>query len=678
MKLQGRKAVVGIILFFFLISLAGPVGASPFNDMDKHWATKDVSRMYAKGVVAGYGEEYRPNESISREQAIVMLIRVLGLTGESQGVSLPINFRNPDNVSKDFRPMVGLAANKGIITSNDIFDFRPKDQAKRYEIAVYIARAMGFDPSADGSGNLPFTDTKELTEQASGAVPYVHYIYRQGIMSGDADGSFRPMDHVTRAEMAALLSRVDAKIQKLTTNVIKGEVRSISPSDSSILMEDGRGQVLTLGMGAKGVIFRGDQEIALGELRKGDKIEAIRNSLGQGTYIEVIPPEKFVFDQIRVAGTIATIQTTLEPIIEIRTPAGLTTYNLTEETKITVDNLPAEVKDLMEGQEANLLVEGKKVITLESRNVEREIAGQLYRVNFGLRPNVVIEDEEGTRTTYYFGTRARIDLDGYSGELEDLVAGQEVRALVDDQEITRLWATSFSDTVQGSLIRADFAPTETIILSVETAKGKWTELTFEMDKDARIKRNRRTVTLRDLVPGDQIELELRNNKVSRLDAQIVDMDTEGRITSITLAYSPSLTLMDNRGQEWEFVIAPDARLRKERARIAITDLRVDDYVSIRVEGQSIVDLWAEERIVNDYTIGTIGEINERAGVIVLDDLDDGSRNSLGIYVDDSRILKFGDDIRFRDLEVGDRVIVTGTAESYRFLAETILVIGATK
>src|SRR5690606_9094488 len=137
----------------------------------------------AKGVVAGYGEEYRPNESISREQTVVMLVRVLGLAGEAQGATFPANFRNPEAISQDFRSLIALAVNKGIVAGPDVLDFRPREPAKRYEIAVFIARAMGFDGTVSGSIVLPFTDAKLLNDQAAWAVPYVAYVYNQGIMT---------------------------------------------------------------------------------------------------------------------------------------------------------------------------------------------------------------------------------------------------------------------------------------------------------------------------------------------------------------------------------------------------------------------------------------------------------------------------------------------------------------
>ncbi|NLL17984.1 MAG: S-layer homology domain-containing protein [Clostridia bacterium] len=680
--MRGRKAIAGVVLFLFLLSMAAPAGAAPFKDLDSsHWAYKDISKMYAKGVVAGYGEEYRPSESISREQAVVMLVRILGLAGEAEGKTLPVTFRNPEAVSKDFRSIIALAVEKGIVVGQDVFDFRPREPAKRYEIAVFIARAMGFNATTGSTANLPFTDSKELNDWAPWAAPYVYYVYDQGIMSGDTSGAFRPLDQLTRAEMAALLSRVDAKVMKPAANTFRGEAYSISPAANSILVQDGMGQIVTVPVAPEAAIYKENKAVALADLQRGDKLEIVKNAQGQGVYLEVIPAGAFVYDESQVKGTVEAIQGVGVISLTVRTTAGVSTsYTLAGDVEVTVDGLAGQIDDLLVGQEVDLLVRGNNVVEVVARNVDREVSGELVSVNTGLYPTVSVKDSTGIRTTYSVDSQTRIELDGALAELEDLVQGQEVRAIVSGQKVSRLWATSFTGEVEGTLVRAEFAPVERVILKVETAKGQFSEQAYEMEQDARIRRDGSRATLRDLVPGDEIEAELTNGKVSALYAKRVELSTEGRVVAVTLAYTPSLTIMDSKGQQTTYTIAPDARLRRDRARIDVTDLKVDDYVSIRVEGQTIVDLRAEDRIVNDYLIGTIGEINTKAQVLVLDDPEEQTRFNVGIYVDDryTRIIKLGDDIDFEDLAVGDRIIVVGKAESYRFLADTILVISAAR
>ncbi len=68
-------AIAGLVL---LLS-AGIASASQrvFPDVSiGHWAEKDLAEMKAKGIIAGYDDGYHPNENLSREQTIAMLLRV--------------------------------------------------------------------------------------------------------------------------------------------------------------------------------------------------------------------------------------------------------------------------------------------------------------------------------------------------------------------------------------------------------------------------------------------------------------------------------------------------------------------------------------------------------------------------------------------------------------------------
>jgi len=282
----------------------------------------------------------------------------------------------------------------------------------------------------------------------------------------------------------------------------------------------------------------------------------------------------------------------------------------------------------------------------------------------------------GHRVTYTLNNMARVELDGRVSDGQDLAVGQQVRAMVIGTEITRLWASSFVNELKGSFVRVDYAPQETVVVKVEVAKGVWEERSYELAKDVSIRRDLRSVTLRDLRKGDMLEIDLKNNQVISIYAEKLQMDTEGRIVSITLSRTPLLTIMDNNGQEWEFEVAPDARLRKERESITITDLRIDDYVSIRVEGQSITSLQAENRVVKDYLIGSIDKVNKDSQIIGLE-IAGNNAQGVGVYTDRyTRFIKFGNDIRLQDLSVGDTIFVLGRYESYSFTAETVVVISA--
>lgn len=72
------------ILLAIVLLLAvpfGSAGAAGFTDVSgKHWASYEINRLVSKGVIKGYEDNsFKPNQTITRAQAAVILSRVLKL-----------------------------------------------------------------------------------------------------------------------------------------------------------------------------------------------------------------------------------------------------------------------------------------------------------------------------------------------------------------------------------------------------------------------------------------------------------------------------------------------------------------------------------------------------------------------------------------------------------------------
>src|SRR5690606_18257784 len=159
-------------------------------------------------------------------------------------------------------------------------------------------------------------------------------------------------------------------------------------------------QIITVPVAPDAFIFKNKKPVALAELQKGDKLEVVRNAQGQAAYLEVIPEEEFSYHEVEVSGTIETVTRSGNVSISLRTATGLTTYVLDSQVQVTVDGRAAGVNDILAGQEAKLLVRGSSVVKVESRNVAREVTGELVSVNAGFAPQVTILDSRNNRVTY--------------------------------------------------------------------------------------------------------------------------------------------------------------------------------------------------------------------------------------------------------------------------------------
>ena len=91
-------------------------------------------------MVRGYEDgTFRPNATISRQEAAVIIGRVLGLAEQADEVR---RFRDGQSVGAWAAGYVGAAARAGIIGGYPDGGFRPAGPITRAETAAIIARAL--------------------------------------------------------------------------------------------------------------------------------------------------------------------------------------------------------------------------------------------------------------------------------------------------------------------------------------------------------------------------------------------------------------------------------------------------------------------------------------------------------------------------------------------------------
>lgn len=81
--------------------------------------------------------------------------------------------------------------------------FRPADDITRAEFAIVVINALGLSDQATGT-STGFNDDNEIAAWAKGEVAKAKEL---GIVQGDDQGNFNPMNKITRAEIATMIAR---------------------------------------------------------------------------------------------------------------------------------------------------------------------------------------------------------------------------------------------------------------------------------------------------------------------------------------------------------------------------------------------------------------------------------------------------------------------------------------
>ena len=167
------------------------------------WAASWIEKLYNAGLTHGYPDgTYRPENPVSRAEMAVFLLRA-----EHGADYQPSSY---DTYS--FSDIAGhWAANwieelhqEGYTNGYPDGTYRPNASATRAEMAVFLLRVKhGLDYQPPNYDTYSFSDIA-----GHWAANWIEALHQEGYTNGYPDGTYRPDNGVTRAEMAVFLCKV--------------------------------------------------------------------------------------------------------------------------------------------------------------------------------------------------------------------------------------------------------------------------------------------------------------------------------------------------------------------------------------------------------------------------------------------------------------------------------------
>lgn len=179
------------------------VSGVEFADTKGHWAAESIGKMAGRGVLKGYEDgTFGPSKQITRAEFAAVVARAFGF--EETVTSLPFK---DTMLGKWYTESVASLYQKGIITGRPDGTFGVNDSITNQEMAVMISRSLKVLAAEleMQRSYVPFVDADTISPFAQDAVKE---LYEIGIISGMPDGTYKPKDSATRAQVAVIVNRI--------------------------------------------------------------------------------------------------------------------------------------------------------------------------------------------------------------------------------------------------------------------------------------------------------------------------------------------------------------------------------------------------------------------------------------------------------------------------------------
>ncbi|MEW9672572.1 S-layer homology domain-containing protein [Ammoniphilus sp. 3BR4] len=177
-----------------------------FEDINTHWAKKEIEVLAAHDIVNGYsGKAFLPEGQVTRAEFITMLVKMLNLPLSSDEKAIFSDVNKTDW----FRTYVNTAHESGLIKGAD-GKFNPNRKITREEITTILINALKKDKELaeltdeEMKKLLPFQDETEI---AGWAKKHASLAVKAGLIMGISKDQFAPKMNATRAQAAAMIYR---------------------------------------------------------------------------------------------------------------------------------------------------------------------------------------------------------------------------------------------------------------------------------------------------------------------------------------------------------------------------------------------------------------------------------------------------------------------------------------
>ncbi|MCM3715466.1 S-layer homology domain-containing protein [Alkalihalobacillus oceani] len=197
MRKLALLTIMFTLIFVPFLQNGTPIASAeaPFPDMPA-FGGSEINRLYQDQILQGNPDgTLRPNQQVTRAEAITMIGRALKLDGTQRSTKfsdVPSNHYASGYIAE--------GSEQGIIAGTTTTTFSPSSNVTRAQMAVFLSRAF------DIKTTRPDVVYRDVNANTFG-VDQINAITAGRISAGYPNGTFGPNNGTTRAEFALFLAR---------------------------------------------------------------------------------------------------------------------------------------------------------------------------------------------------------------------------------------------------------------------------------------------------------------------------------------------------------------------------------------------------------------------------------------------------------------------------------------
>ncbi len=532
------KKVLPAALALLLASSSTLSYAATFNDMKNskgqdHWSLQYVNDISSKGLVGGYSDgSFKPNKAVTRIESIVFISRLF--PAETVKSVYEANKAKWDakltaNAIPDFaKSAVVFGLEKNWYTEAYLKEFmntttKVQKDAQRYEFAVYLVRAIGWDKEMSNAAVVSYKDSKDIPKQA---VPFIEVLGKKGVVV--TTGEFNPLKSVTRGEVAKMLSIAypfsvkagggsntttpttpttptnNTAVVMPTGTLVEGKIKQITIDNYNVILiiTDNSGNLRSFTNRAAGVVSTLDGKSA--------ELLALREGFGVKLYT----------DGTTLKGVEATTATTVNKTLSgevvsvtsnnIRIKNGNVTeeYGIANNVSVTRDGKSARVLDIVSGDSISATIQNSLLVSADAKTVKRTMRNVVVRSVTSYSngsAEIVVQDEQGNQYTMQFTSNSAAYMNNKKVGTSSIAIGYEVDIYANSNEILdiTLYGQAKGTVMTGVVTEVNYRDD---VLYVKKSDGKEVKVVLAPRAEVVDQLTQNKKYIDDISKGDQVIL----------------------------------------------------------------------------------------------------------------------------------------------------------------------------